>query len=81
MLTQQQVRNRCRSKLLNIQCVNRFEPLVSKAGDSDELMECLSGNEHTNSGLDVLLVGDRVGALGGSVREVTEGSHMEFLIR
>ena len=44
----EQVRNQCRS---NIQCVNRFEPLVSKAGDSDELMECLSVNEHTDSGL------------------------------
>ena len=65
----EQVRNQCRSKLLNIQCVNRFEPLVSKAGDSDELMECLSGNEHTDSGLDVQLVGDRVRALGGSVRD------------
>ena len=42
-------------------CVNRFEPLLSKAGDSDELMECLSGDEHTNSGLDVQLVGDVCG--------------------
>ena len=32
-------------------------------------MECLSGNEHTDSGLDVQLVGDRVRALGGSVRD------------
>ena len=53
---------------LKIQCVNRFEPLVSKAGDSDELMK-LSGDEHTNSGLDVQLVGDRVRALGRSVRD------------
>ena len=59
----EQVRNQCRSKLLNIQCVNRFEPLVSQACDSDELMECLSGDEHVHSGLDVQLVGDRVRAL------------------
>ena len=32
-------------------------------------MECLSGNEHVHSGLDVQLVGDRVRALGGSVRD------------
>ena len=65
----EQVRNQCRSKLLNIQCVNRFEPLVSQACDSDELMECLSGDEHVHSGLDVQLVGDRVRALGGSVTD------------
>ena len=46
-------------------CVN-----VSQAGDSDELMECLSGDEHTNSGLDVQLVGDRVRALGWNVRRL-----------
>ena len=41
-------RNQCRFKLLNIQCGNRFEPLVSQASDSDELMECLSGDDmHT----------------------------------
>ena len=51
----------------NVQCVNRFEPLVSKA--SDEFMECLSGDEITNSELDVRLVGDRVRALGGSVKD------------
>ena len=61
-----QVRNQCRSKLLDIQCVNRFERLVSQACDNDELMECLSGDEHVHSGLDVQLVGDRVRALGGS---------------
>ena len=55
--------------LLNIQCVNRFEPLVSQACNSDELMEGLSGDEHTHNGLDVQLVGDRVRALGGSVRD------------
>ena len=32
-------------------------------------MECLSGNEYTNSGLDVQLLADRVRALGGSVRD------------
>ena len=31
-------------------------------------MECLSGDKHTHSGLDVQLVGDRVRALGGSIR-------------
>ena len=62
----EQVRNQCRSKLLNIQCVNRFEPLVSQECNSDELMKGLSGDEH---GLDVQLVGDRVRALGGSVRD------------
>ena len=55
----EQVRNQCRSKLK----VNRFE---SQACDSDELMECLSGDEHV---LDVQLVGDRIRALGGSVRD------------
>ena len=44
-----------------------YEPLV-QACDSDELMECLSGDEHVHSGLDVQLVSDRVRALGGSVR-------------
>ena len=63
----EQVKNQCRSKLLKIQCVNRFEPLVS------ELREGLFGDEHTNSGLDVQLVGDRVRALW----EI-EGSFMEF---
>ena len=52
-----------------IQCINKFEPLVSQACNSDELMECLSGVEHTYSRLDVQLVGDRVRALGGSVRD------------
>ena len=64
----EQVRKHCRSELLNIQCVNRYEPLV-QACDSDEPMECLSGDEHVRSGLDVQLVGDRVRALGGSVRD------------
>ena len=33
-------------------------------------MYCLSGDKHTTiSGLDVQLVGDRVRALGGSVRD------------
>ena len=50
----------------NVQRV-RFELLVSKA--SDELMECLSGDEITNSELYVQLVGDRVRALGGSVKD------------
>ena len=54
---------------LSLRCVNRFEPLVSKAGDSEELMEGLSGDENTNSGLDAQLVGDRVRALVGSVRD------------
>ena len=40
--------------------------MVSQACNSDELMEGLSGDEH---GLDVQLVGDRVRALGGSVRD------------
>ena len=58
----EQVRNQCRSKPL-------YEPLVSQACDSDELMECLCGDEHVHSGLDVQLVGDRVRGLGGSVRD------------
>ena len=66
----EQVRNKCRSKLLDIQCVNRFELLVSQICDNDELMECLSGDEHVHSGLDVQLVGDRVRALGGSDRRL-----------
>ena len=32
-------------------------------------MGCLSGDKHVYSGLDVQLVGDRVRALGGSVRD------------
>ena len=48
-----------RSKLLNVQCVNRFEPLVSQACNGDELMEGLSGDEHAHSGL---LEGDKVRA-------------------
>ena len=58
------MRNEYRTRLLNVQCVNRFEPLVSQACDCDELMECVSGDEHAHSGLDVQLVGDRVRALG-----------------
>ena len=56
---------------------NRFEPLVSQTCDSgelDELMECFSGDEHAQSGLNVQLVGGRVGRalvmLGGSVLEI-----------
>ena len=58
----EQVRNQCHIYI-------RFEPLVSQACDSDELIECLSGNERAQSGLDVQLVGDRIRALGGSVRD------------
>lgn len=47
----EQVRNSGKSKLIKIQCVYRFEPLVSQACDSDEPMECLSRDEHTHSGL------------------------------
>ena len=32
-------------------------------------MECLSGDEHVHNGFDVQLVGDRVRALDGSVRD------------
>ena len=39
------------------------EPLVSQTCGSDDFMECLSGEEHAQNGLDVQLVGDRVRAL------------------
>ena len=43
--------------------------MVSQACDSDELMESLSRDEHAQCGLDVSLVGDKVKAIGGSVRD------------
>ena len=57
--------------------------IVFKA--SDELMECLSGDEITNSELDVQLVGDRVRALGGSVKDrrlrIARSTWIRYIVR
>ena len=41
--------------------------MVSPACDGNDFMECLSGDKHVLSGLNVQLVGDRVRAVHGSV--------------